>query len=38
MEVTHGILIVVPMTVYKESLSKLVQKDSPHKVKLSDDF
>jgi hypothetical protein len=26
------------MTSYKDSLSKLVQKDSPHKVKLSDDY
>jgi hypothetical protein len=26
------------MTGYKDSLSDLVQKDSPHKVKLSDDY
>jgi hypothetical protein len=26
------------MTGYKESLSYLVQKDSPHKVKLGDDY
>ena len=26
------------MTSYKDSLSKLVQKDSPHKVKLDDDY
>jgi hypothetical protein len=26
------------ITGYKESLSDLVQKDSPHKVKLSDDY
>jgi hypothetical protein len=26
------------MTSYKDSLSNLVQKDSPHKVKLDDDY
>jgi hypothetical protein len=26
------------MTVYEESLSKLIHKDSPHKVKLGDDY
>jgi hypothetical protein len=26
------------MTCYKDSFSKLVQKDSPHKVKLGDDY
>jgi hypothetical protein len=26
------------MTGYKESLSHLIQKESPHKVKLGDDY
>jgi hypothetical protein len=41
MEVTHGLLIVVLLSTcpgYKGSLSKQVQKDSPHKVKLDDGY